>query len=338
MKPFDLGQIRLDVLEFCERLLDPGEPYGAYRIAPGGVRDLYASCDVALMRVIMGEDFSETLSEPQRREWCDYINSFADPDGSYRERKGHSTLHANGMVIGALGPLGGKQAYPVQLYSDFDTPETLGPWLTSLDWEKAWSTSHAFWGGVHCFSFSARATPAWLDAAFQWLDTNLDSDTGWWCRGVPHQDRHQGLGGAAHFLPLYEHHGRVFPQPRAVIDSVLGMQLPEGTWLTPGKHPRVASYLELDALYALVLMQRYSPGYRWSEIQDAVRRYGATVREYYAHHAQELYAMHPHEVLAAVGVFGGLQQLLPNEFTDSVAWTDIFSDRRLYLTREVEVF
>jgi hypothetical protein len=320
----DLANVRADVLEFCALRQES---------------DLYGSCDIAHMRTVMGEDLQATVPAARRAEWCGFINSFADPDGGYRDRLGHSALHANGMVIGALGALGGRQPHPVRLYDEFDRPETVGPWLGTLAWEKAWSTSHAFWGGVHCFSFSARATPEWLDAAFTWLDANLDPETGWWRRGVPHQDRHQGLGGAVHLLPLYEHHHRPFPYPERVIDSVLALQLPDGSWLAPGDRSarlHVMSYLELDALYALILMRREAPGYREAEILAAARRYGRLARTYYARHAAELYALHPHYVLAAVGTFGGLQQLLPDEFRDTATWTDIFSDRRLYRTARVE--
>ena len=142
----------------------------------------------------------------------------------------------------------------MQLYAAFDRPETVGPWLASLDWSGAWRTSHLFWGGVHCFSFSARAGADWLTAAFAWLEANLDPATGWWRAGTPHADRHQGLGGAAHLLPLFAHHGRRFPFPERVIDSVLGMQLPDGRWLDARDGPErlhVMHYLELDALYAL---------------------------------------------------------------------------------------
>ena len=53
--------------------------------------------------------------------------------------------------------------------------------------------------------------------------------------------------------------------------------------------------------------------------------------------AYGILALHPHYILAVAGIFGLLQRLLPDEFVDDVTWTDIFSDRRLYLTREVEV-
>jgi hypothetical protein len=307
--------------------------------------DLYSSCDVAIMRTIMGEDLRRTLTAAERAEWCAHINSFARHDfdapldGSYGDTHGHSATHANGMVIGALGVLGGRQAHPVRLYDSYGRPETVGPWLDQLDWAAAWRASHLFWGGVHCFSFSARADEGWRRAAFAWLDANADPVTGWWRRGTPHADRHQALGGAAHLLPMYEHHGRAFPFPERVIDSVLALQRPDGRWLKP-RHPHeamhVMHYLELDALYALVLMRRLVPDYRRDDVAAAAARYGRLVRDYHARHARELYQLHPHQVLAAVGTFGGLQRLLPDEFGDAAAWTDIFSDRRFYRTRDVE--
>ncbi|HYD84456.1 MAG TPA: hypothetical protein VEA63_10390, partial [Opitutus sp.] len=215
----------------------------------------------------------------------------------------------------------------------------VGTWLDSLDWSRAWRTSHLFWGGVHCFSFSARANAAWLEATFAWLEANLDPATGWWREGVEHADRHQALGGAAHLFPLFEHHGRPFPYPERVIDSVLALQLPDGRWLHPRNRTdrlHVMHYLELDALYVLALMSNYSPEYRRDDVLYAARRFGDLVRRYYETRAEELYALHPHRVLAAIGAFGGLQQLLPEEFVGDVEWTDIFSDRRFYRTRAVE--
>mgnify|MGYP001547862352 CR=1 FL=1 len=307
--------------------------------------DLYSSCDVAILRTVIGENLKKSLGGGARAEWSNHINSFAahdfggPRDGSYVDTLGHSPLHANGMVIGALGVLGGRQAQPVRLYDSFAGPGQVGPWLESLDWSGAWRSSHLFWGGVHCFSFSARATTDWLAATFSWLEANLDAQSGWWRAGVAYDDRHQGLGGAVHLLPLYEHHGKIFPLPERVIDSVLALQLPRGSWLEPrnaSENRHVMHYLELDALYALVLMRRFAPDYRAGDIATAARRYGRLVRDYYGKQARELYRLHPHMVLAAAGTFGGLHQLLPDEFVDAVAWSDIFSDRRFYLTREVE--
>lgn len=341
MTSLRLPLIREQIEAHAQGLLDQGGLYGSYRSGPGLRPDLYASLDMALLRTVMGEDLMATLDERQRQDWIRHINSFArrnyarPGDGSYEDTFGHSALHANGMVIGALGVLGGRQPCPCRLYDPFDGPEKIGPWLETVDWAMQWSASHLFWGGMHCFSFSARCTPAWRRAVIDWLDRNLDPATGWWRKGVPHADRHQPLGGSVHILPVYTHHGFAFPAPERLVDSVLSLQLPSGRWLdTPDPH--VMSYLELDALYALREMRNLVPRYRADDIERALDAYIALVEAYWPAESRALFELHPHRLLAAGGVLGLLQQHRPDAFPDRRTWTDIFSDRRLYRTAEVE--
>ena len=338
----DLSVVRSDVMAFGKAMQDKEGDYGAFRKGVHQRTDLYSSLDFALMRRIMGEDMLSTLSGQQRAEWITHINSFASndfgkaTDGSYFDTNGHSALHANGMTIGALSVLGGKQRFPVKLYDAFNTEDKIVPWLESLNWREQWQAAHKFWGGMICYSFSKRCTPAWLDKVFTWLNANLDERTGWWKKGVPHADRHQPLGGSVHILPLYEHNKRPFPYPERVIDSVIALQLPNGRWLET-TNTDIMHYLELDALYALYLMKKMAPTYRKDDIQRAVDIYSKAVLEYYTVRKESLFRLHPHLVLGAVGTFGLLQRLNPEVFTDTVAWTDIFSDRKLHMTRDVEV-
>jgi hypothetical protein len=333
----DLSRVRKIILAHCNSILDKKGPYGCYRGGLGKRPDLYSSCDVAIMRSIMGEDFSDSL---QRQQWIDHINSFAislrSNLGSYCDTFGHSFYHANGMVIGALGVLGGKQKYPVKLYDAFDQVEEVVPWLESLDWERQWSASHLFWGGMHCYSMSARCSDAWKKEVFAWLDANLDENSGWWRKGTVHADRHQPLGGSVHILPVYQHLNRQFPFPEQVIDAVLNLQLPSGRWYQSASI-HVMAYFDLDALYALRYMSSLVPGYKTSEIGQAVSRYADLVTVYWQENARELLTLHPHHILAAVGTFGLLNQFVPDRFRDTVQWTDIFSDARFYQTDKVEV-
>ena len=225
--------------------------------------------------------------------------------------------------------MGGKQLYPVQFYDDFNSIEKIGPWLDQIDWKNQWGASHYFWGGMHCFSLSKTCSDEWLDAAFTWLDSNLDSNTGWWRKGIEHTDRNQPLGGGAHIWPIYEHHNRKFPYPKKVIDSILEMQMKNGCWL------RFPYYLDLDALYGLAYMQKLAIGYRSDDVLRAVEKYGLVVKNSY----EEFLNSNPdtHLLLSLVGTFGLLQQLLPDRFNDTIQWTDIFSNIRLYQTSEVEV-
>ena len=326
-----LAQIRHEALAYAAALRVPGQPLGWYfdRNGKTNAPSLYASCDVAHMRTVMGEDLQKTLTPVQRRAWIDHINSFVRPDGTYGPaRANHSPQHANGMVVGALGVLGGKQKHPVSLYDAFDSVEKVGPWLETVDWRKQWSGSHLFWGGMHCFSMSRRCTDAWRKAVFDWLDANLDAQTGWWRKGVAHAGPFEPLGGGAHIWPIYQHNGRRFPYPERVIDRILALQKPDGCWLNYG------NYMELDALYGLAYMSSLVPQHRRADILAAARWHGTgLVAQWSAFLARK---PDLHVLLGAIGAFGLLQQLLPETYTDTVKWTDIFSDARLYQTQRVE--
>ena len=159
----DLGRVRRTILRYCEGLRDRGCGVGCYRGARGGRPDLYASVDIAIMRTVMGENLS-ALPEKDRVRWIAHINSFVDTyrrDGSYGDlTRGHSPLHANGMVIGALGALEGRQALPVRLYDTVRTPQDVVDWLEGFDWAHQWCESHGFWGGSLAYSFSRDCMPA----------------------------------------------------------------------------------------------------------------------------------------------------------------------------------
>lgn len=342
-KGFSFSIVRADIAAYCEALRDKQGPYGCYRSERNGRPDLYSSLDIALMNGIMRENLQASLTAEQRDQWVKHINSFANnnfskaTDGSYFDTFGHSALHANGMVIGALAVLGGKQQFPVKLYDDFNTTEKITGWLESLNWREQWQASHKFWGGMVCFSFSKACSEAWKDKVFDWLDANADPQTGWWRKGTQYADRHQPLGGSVHILPLYEHHNRKFPYPEKLIDSVLALQLENGRWLQT-KNANIMHYLELDALYAFYLMKKMAPAYRQQDITAAVDKYSKAVLNYYQNQKEQLYKLHPHWVLAAVGTFGLLQRLNPAAFYDDRQWTDIFSDVQLHMTKGVEVF
>jgi len=337
-----LSEVRNDMLAYCESLRDLHGPYGCYRSELLGRPDLYSSLDIALMMGIIRVNLKESLTKQQMGQWVNHINSFANndfgnaTDGSYFDTFGHSTLHANGMVIGALNMLGGKQRFPVKLYDDFNTEAKIITWLESLNWSRQWQASHKFWGGMVCFSFINACPAGWLDKVFDWLDTNADPETGWWRKGTQYADRHQPLGGSVHIFPLYEHHNRKLPFPEKVIDSVLSLQLENGRWLQTN-NINIMHYLELDALYAFHLSKKMVPGYREKDIAASVDKYSKAVLDYYREHKRELYKLHPHWVLAAVGTFGLLQRLNPVVFSDNRQWTDIFSDLQLHLTKNVEV-
>lgn len=333
-----LTDVRERLTDHIATLRDPVGRVGAYRGGRDQAVDLYSSLDVAIMATIMGEELLTTRPSAERQAWGDFINGFQRSDGTYRGLfTHHSRLHAHGMVIGALGSLGMRMRHPHSLYAPLARETDVANWLDQINWAEQWSASHLFWGGMHCYSMSSTCPPTWLDTVVAWLDERLDPDTGWWLNGVEHADRHQGLGGSAHILPLYQHHQREFPAVERLIDSVLAMQLPSGRWLDrPGHY--LASYLELDALYVLKFAHDRRPAYRADAITRAVRLYGRLLTRAWQQDAPQLLDQHPHILLGLAGTFGLLHQHLPDEFCDDVGWTDIFSDARLYRTDAVGSF
>ncbi len=314
-------------MAYVESLHCSDVPYGHYRLRPNGEVELYATCDVAILRTVMGEDLKESITDSQRREWINHINSFAQENGVYRGGR-HSDEHRNGTVIGALGVLGGKQLYPVQLYQNFNTVEKVDSWLNAIDWPHQWGASHLFWGGMHCYSMSKACTEDWRNTVFDWLNENLDPKTGWWRLGVEPSDTDQPLGGGAHIWPIYQHNDRAFPYPECLIDSILALQKSDASWREFG------DYLDLDALYGLSYMQSLVPEYRRDDIQKAVQGHGDLVEEKFPRFLSEKKDIHL--LLGAVGIVGLLNQFDPDRFHDDRSWSDIFSDRRLYQTNLVE--
>jgi hypothetical protein len=332
----DLATIRPQFLSHFESRRMTTGPYGQYKMQSTSTGlSYYATLDVALSRVIMGEDFAISLTEQQRSEWIGHIQSYAQANGTYSDTFGHSQLHANGMTIGALGPLGGKQLYPATpLYAPFNEPAEVPNYLANnINWTSQWSSSHLFWGGLHMYSQSSAATPQWTNEVFSWLDSHVDMTTGWWIIGQQPSSNVQGLGGGAHIWPIYEHLGHAFPAPERVIDRILSMQVAGGRF--GGNN---SGYMDLDALYGLKYMRTLAPTYRTTDINNAVTTFGTWLNGSIGGFLAGNPTMH--EVLSKVGAFGLLNQLSPAQFPDSTGaeWTDIFTDQKLYLTSQVETF
>ncbi|HBO43902.1 MAG TPA: hypothetical protein DD670_08225 [Planctomycetaceae bacterium] len=331
----DLATARPQIYTALENLRVSGAGYGQYAMSVGGTTPgYYGSLDAALMRTIMGEDLMTSITEQQRTEWIDHLHTFALPDGGYTDTNGHHVLHANGMTVGGLGVLGGRQKYPASpLYRPFDEPNEVADYLVSqINWTNSWGESHKFWGGFHIFSQSSVATSEWKAAVFDWLDANVDPTTGWWRVGQQPSSSAQGLGGGAHIWPMYEHEGHEFPYPERVIDRILSMQAVDGSYAAMG------NYLNLDALYGLKYMRSLTPAYRAADIDLAVQKHGAWL----AGQLNGYLAANPgaHALLAVVGDLGLMNQLAPALYPDSTGatWSDIFTDPKFYQTAAVEVF
>lgn len=327
----DLSQKREVLISIFESRKDPGGPPGCYRWLPGSRTNLYASLDTAIAYAVMGIDVNE-LGEEKRLGWIEHINSYIDDykaDGTYKDViPRHSPSHANGMVIGALGYLGGRQPFPVEFYKQFNTGEKVITWLENIDWPRQWTSG--FWGGPMMYSTSNKCTKDWINTVIDWLTDNLDSETGMWRKNTTPDNKYHPLGGFVHIYPIYELHKKTFPYPEQVIDSVIKLQSEEGYWYEGDSF----SYLDLDALYAYVAMLRLT-----DNNADSIRQ---SVLKYYSYlenilSEKSVYNnITSHGLLCLASTYGLLNQLLPDIFVDDVKWSDIFSSRMLCNTSQVE--
>ena len=305
-----LVEVRCEALAYLETRRIPDQSLGQYDENPTGAGkpSFYASCDVAILRTVMGEDLQQTLTPEKRKAWIDHINSFASPDGTYGPwRQGICREFTHGMAVAALSVLGGKEKHAAWFFDYVDTPAKIRPWLETIDWRWQSGGTQRVWAPILGFSMSSRCTSEWRDAAFTWLDDNLDPKTGWWRKGISPATPLDPLGGA-YVWPMYQHHDRPFPYPTRVIDSILALQKPDRSW------NRYGDSSELNALYGLRYMASLAPNHRHDEVLKAAERHGRGLVEQWP--ALLAAKPDPHELLAIVSTFGVLQQLLPDLFVD----------------------
>lgn len=255
-----------DIRAYVEslRVKDAGTPYGVYRPEAGARPDLYASCNAAMVRHIIGD---LALTADQRRQWIDHINSFQDPTtGKYPAAR---FLHLFGTVVRALNILGGQPRYPVVFQREWDDVGHTKEWMAGLDWKGPWESSIKI---LHVAAPRAAdlatTRPAldsgrvWLRHVLDWLDSRQDPRTGLWGtdRGAGNLD---GVGATFHFLPLYEAMDRPFLHPREMVRSITDIQKSKhGTW--------GGVYVDMDAVSLLVYIHAREPALR-GEIEQSVR-------------------------------------------------------------------
>ena len=258
------AKMRQDVLAYVEslRLKDLGTNYGVYRMEAGQRPSLYASCDAALIRYIVGD---LNLSTNQRSEWIAYINSFQDPQsGKYPAQR---YLHLFGTTVRALNALEGQPKFPATFQREWEELRHTQEWMAGLNWKSPWEPSiqilhvAAPRGAARLWGPSAPDT-VWLSGVLDWLDQHQDPKTGLWGpdRGSSTFD---GMGATFHFLPLYEAAERPIRNGPQMIDSILSIQKSKhGTW--------GGVYADMDAISMLVYFY-LREDYRRADIQDSVR-------------------------------------------------------------------
>jgi len=307
--PYDLDVLREQVRNWYGNLQAPGKPYGAYRLTPERPPDLYASADVAWIRWMMND---LDLTEAQRREWIGFIQDQQEPDGTYRHITGHCKTHAFCHATGALNMLGGKHRHRPRILDPYRNVERMPEWLDGINWVHQWGASHDIWGAGVPLACTPSTPDAWRNALFEWLDAEVDPETGFWRKGVVSPTPMTYVGGAFHIWPIYAAMQRPIPYPERVVDSVLKLRNADGSL------DARFGYGGMDCVWALQYVSERMP-YRRQEVLSTL---AGNIRGMMA-----MYNEYPHRFLtdahgteARIAILAITQAALPRLLVSEEPW------------------
>lgn len=250
--------------------------------------DLYGMIDAVYILYMINELAART-DRISRARWAERILECQDEYGWFSKLnlRGHSPEHATAYAIGALKLLEveDKEHYvhrirPLNCLLPILTDqrefvhwiENLGFRFTfddiagHLGWHYIWRGSH-IGGGVaatigmtrdlfHEWWSGSVNTDQWFKSYFEWLDTHVNPETGYWQRAlwnlVYRKPTTIDMGGAVHFLWVYSACHHPFPFPGRIIDSTVSLQKESGLYRDypfcidfDGNFCIVRSYLQL---------------------------------------------------------------------------------------------
>jgi hypothetical protein len=163
---FDTAELRAVMRgELESRRLSPAPGDYAYT-RDANEHPLYGVTGAANLYAELGFDFGGWTA---RQAWCDRINAFQQPDGTFTCVSGPE--HAAAMAILALNLLGGRPARPVRHLAPLD-PAAFETWLNRMNW--AGSTHKEFCCGVCPILASGFHDARWLETLRRNVESRLD--------------------------------------------------------------------------------------------------------------------------------------------------------------------
>lgn len=257
---------------------------GKYVMCKGGRDTLYSSCFVVMCLHYLGS--LDKVSVEKKMNWIDYIKSWQSEVGglfvgpeivkseltSPNHDYEHVTMHLTAHVLPALTLLGANPNYPLTFAHPFLDSEYLLDWLNHRDWTNAWLEGNnlLFIGQFLVFLRDIEAKPnaqKALDIYFNWLDLQIDPDTGLWGTDG-HCSPFVAMCGGYHQLLVYYYENRPVLYKERLIDTVLSLQHDDGGFAPSGGG---GACEDVDAVDILVNMYKQID-YRRVEIRIALRR------------------------------------------------------------------
>lgn len=305
---YDLREfVKWIVEEFEPSVKLPG-PAGNYVRQPGQTAiELYGISDMACIFYTLG---MLRPTDKERAEWAAGFQTFQVAGTGMLVEKAnptHDPLHNTAFALAAMELLDLRPQHPVTMGPQYKDPRAF---LGTLDWKKAvYTESHkgAGIGAIYAL-VPELGTPAWFREYFAATEELFDPQNGLMGKEKPARGDFDQVGGTFHYSFLYNYFNKRMPFPERRIDTVLGLQRPDGHWDTSNK-----TWLTLDGLYLMTRTLRYAP-YRVADVYAAVRRTMDTLmtQMYSAEARKTAYGgrLGVHSVTCAISIAAELQQFL----------------------------
>jgi hypothetical protein len=275
VRVYDFTRFEEDFYPEWESRFRIGGGIGDFSYAPAGKPCLYGTTDILFCRAIINR---LELTEKQKDEWSDTINSFQDSSTTwYRKVYTHTHFreHTTAYAVAALYLIDRNPARDfIWMKKLLSSREEVERWINKIPWSLSWPASHIVSGIPAILAMLGKSTPEFFDWYFAWLDREANPQTGYWSRGFGHRlglikkiTKHE-MGGAFHMYFVYEYMNRKWPYPEKVIDATLKLQHANGLW-----DKDVTYCIDLDGVYSLLRSSRNAGEYRAVDVRGACTRY-----------------------------------------------------------------
>lgn len=243
--------IRQRMLDFIESQRVTDGVYGRYRYSASSSKPTLYSSTYAAMTRHLYRNLNE-LSQRQRQEWVEYLQSHQDDDGLFRDPviygegwyandplwcgRPHLSCH----VLTALSCLGAVARKPMRWLDQFLNRDDLVQWLEGRNWGKqvAWAGNEVLNVGTimqyaRDFQGNERCGAA-LDTIREWMTERCDPKSGLWGVKALDLDKPPELSHAVqaayHFWLLWFYDHQAIPYADKAIVEVLRTQNAQGSF------------------------------------------------------------------------------------------------------------
>ncbi|MBN1420886.1 MAG: carboxypeptidase regulatory-like domain-containing protein [Planctomycetes bacterium] len=240
--PPTLETVHHGLRTYLDSLRPPGAPPGRYRLSPDRPPSLAASSSAAMLRWLM----KDLTARAERKAWIEEIASQQDP----KTGEWPGEPRRPDAALRALHMLRGKPRHPLPVLKAIEEPASMEAWLDARDWRYPWRATIEIRHAAMPFA-SGDIERTWLDRFFARLEAHQDPRTGFWgtSAGASLED---GMAATFHLVPVYRAARRSIPHADAIVESVLALRTPDGSFRS--------GYGQVDACHLLRMLCLETPG------------------------------------------------------------------------------